>query len=194
MTTVEPDFYDRAMTDPGAPSMLPLERSPWLPLYEEAASWIKANEPVIDLGCGTGRFAKQISLIPGRYGTYTGFDFSAHTITEARRYCPGLYDVVDLREWHVDEPIDGATIFTCLEVLEHLADDLDLAKRVPPGHRFIFSVPNYASEAHLRVFPSLGLLWARYGNLVTFNRWTRIELDERKVIHLIDSTRRTDSW
>ncbi len=58
--TTEPSFYDSAMTDPDEPAMLELEDSPWLELYRQASWWIPNGHHVLDLGCGTGRFAEQL--------------------------------------------------------------------------------------------------------------------------------------
>ena len=200
MRVFDAAFYDRAMAGRGALARKPLAKSPWRPVYEEAARWIAPNEPVFDLGCGTARFAHAL-YAGGRYGDYTGVDFSPAALKVAERDLRKLniraavvFERQDLVDWTSPGLIAGNTIFTCLEVLEHLAGDLELVARVPPGHRFIFSVPNYPSEAHLRDFRLLRDVWARYESLVVFNRWTLVDLDGQHVIHLLDSTRRTESW
>lgn len=200
MTPFDAAFYDWAMAGRGALARKPLAKSPWRPVYEEAASWIAPNEPVIDLGCGTARFAQAL-YAGGRYGGYTGVDFSPAALRVAARDLAKLnlkaslaFDCEDLADWTPPAPLSGNTIFTCLEVLEHLEADLALIERVPPGHRFIFSVPNYPSEAHVRDFRLLREVWGRYEPLVVFNRWSRFDFDGRHVIHLLDSTRRTESW
>lgn len=193
-------FYDEAMTAPDAPSMLPLEESPWLPLYEEAARLI-GNDPVIDLGCGTGRFAQALYR-QTRRGSYLGIDFSSRALAEAKRAFPegvrrdeGItFSKQDLARWKPSDSLAGGTVFTCLEVLEHLEGDLDLVRRIPPGFRLVFSVPNYPSAAHVRDFRTVGAVWKRYGLLVTFTRWSLIDLDGAHAIHLLDCKRRIESW
>lgn len=191
----EAEFYDRAMVEPGSPAMLPLAESPWRPLYAEAARWVPAGAPVVDLGCGTGRFGDELRN-QAHIGGYTGIDFSLAALEEARSYLGADVELEqrDLRDWSPDVGRAGATVYTCLEVLEHLTDDLDFVRRVPPGHEFIFSVPNYSSEAHARWFETVGSVWTRFAGLLEFRRWSLIALDDRKAIHVIDSVRRVESW
>jgi 2-polyprenyl-3-methyl-5-hydroxy-6-metoxy-1,4-benzoquinol methylase len=184
-----------------APAMLPLEESPWRPLYQEAAHGIALNEAVIDLGCGTGRFAHELYRDGERYGRYYGFDFSSRTLREARRYAyehgfdgPCTFAQCDLAAYETPTGIGGETVFTCLEVLEHIDDDLALVAKVPAGHRLIFSVPNYHSEAHVRAFQHVGEIWDRYAHLLTFRRWSLIDLSPTRVIHLVEGVRRVEAW
>lgn len=188
-------WYDTAMTEPDAPAMLPLEESPWLAMYEELAGWIAPHEEVVDLGCGTGRFLELLRR-EGHYAKATGVDWSMAALEEAFAYYEGAasFRREDLREWAPDLERAGNTVYICSEVLEHLDAELDLVRRIPPGHRFLFSVPNFDSLAHERVFPSLGYVWDRYSHLLTFRRWSLIALDERKAIHVCETVRRLDSW
>lgn len=196
----EPEFYDEVMVEEGSPAMLPLAESGWEPLYREAASWVSPEEDVVDLGCGTARFAHALHDT-GHYGGYVGADFSEAALAEAERYVTnaGLKEFAfircDLRGWSPSPTRAGNCVYVCLETLEHLDDDVDLIRRVPPGHRLIFSVPNYDSEAHIRTFRNAGELWGRYGQLLTFRRWSLVDLGgDRWRVHLCDTMRRGDSW
>ena len=198
----EAPWYDEVMVERGSPAMLPLEESGWLPLYTEAASWVDANADVVDLGCGTGRFCHAL-VKKEHYGGFVGIDFSQAALDEAARYLADIktsdLELVrcDLREWQPSPTRAGNATYVSLETMEHLADDgdVDLVRRIPPGHRLIFSVPNYDSEAHVRTFRNAGDLWERYGHLVEFRRWSLIDLGgPRWLVHLVDTVRRGDSW
>lgn len=197
----EAAFYDLVMVEQDSPAMLPFQDSPWRELYEEAARWIPVHEEVVDLGCGTGRFLHALH-VQDHYAPIWGIDFSAQALAEAERYHETIgwttrptFERADLREWQPEPLRAGNTVYVCLETLEHLQDDLALVRRIPPGHRFIFSVPNYDSEAHLRTFRSVGAVWKQYGRLVNFHRWSLIELDgPRRAVHVCETVRRADSW
>lgn len=200
MTAAPVEFYEAAMGE-GSLAMLPLEDSPWLPVYTEVAGWLLGNEPLVDLGCGTGRFAVACCEA-GHDGGYTGIDFSPSVVIEAVGYITSvapdypvdeLY-VSDLRDWHPPDERSSSTTYVCLEVLEHLDEDVRLVERIPGGHRFLFSVPNYGSAAHVRRFPSPESVWARYSGLLHFRRWSLVEVSDSNAIHVLDATRRVDSW
>jgi SAM-dependent methyltransferase len=201
LTAAPAEFYDAALTGDGARAMVAAEDSPWLPVYTEVARWLHGAEPLVDLGCGTGRFAVT-AFRNGHSGPYRGIDFSRAAVAEATRYLAentdGYYatvETMDLRSWEPEEIRPGATTYICLEVLEHLDDDLGLLARIPSGHRVLFSVPNYGSASHVRRFPSPAAVWERYSSLLRLSRWTLIEVGtDGHAIHVIDATRRTDSW
>lgn len=199
MSALEADFYDADLDNPDSRALLPLEDSPWLPLYREAAGWIEHHQPVFDLGCGTGRFAAQLDD-RAHDGGYWGVDFSGRAIAAAQALELGWlthFQQADLREWEPPEVLIGSTVFTCLETLEHLDDDRGLVGRIPPGHRFIFSVPNYGSAGHVRRFKTPAALWIRYGDLLVFRRWSYIDFAQGapgRAIHLAETVRRSESW
>lgn len=189
------EFYDEKMVEEGAPSMLPLEESPWYQLYVEAARFIPYTHDVVDLGCGTGRFAYYLFHYADWDAVYTGLDWSQAVLDEAIGYTDDeSFFQVDLDQWQPDALRAGHTTYVCLEVLEHLDRDLSLVTRIPPGHQLVFSVPNYESEAHMRWFRDAQDVVRHYSHLLTFQRWTLVPIDERKAIHVWSSTRRQDSW
>ena len=190
-------WYDAVMTAPDSLAMLPLEESPWLPVYEVLADMIPVHEEVVDLGCGTGRFIELLRR-RGHYARLMGIDWSSAALEEALRYFDGpatepSFRLEDLREWTPDLERAGNTVYVCSEVLEHLVDDIDLVQRIPPGHRFLFTVPNFDSESHVRVFTHVGDLWKRYAGELRFRSW-RIIGSDLKGIHVVETVKREDAW
>lgn len=196
MTSYTAEWYDTAMTEPESPAMLPLEDSPWLGMYSALATMIEPNEDVVDLGCGTGRFL-ELLRVRGHHAPLMGVDWSAAALKEAAGYVQPRGKIAfrhqDLREWQPEPDRAGNTVYVCSEVLEHLADDLGLVRQVPPGHRLLFTVPNFDSESHVRTFRRVGDLWERYAGLLQFTSW-RMVGSERKGIHVVESVRREEAW
>lgn len=193
-------WYDTVLVEDGSPAMLPLEESPWLVMYTEVARLIDPCDEVVDLGCGTGRFI-ELLYRRGHYARVTGVDWSAAALTEAASYARTRdaeppepeWQHTPLEEWRPDPLRAGNTVFTCLEVLEHLEDDRALVARVPPGHRLILTVPNYDSESHLRVFRHVSEVWKRYDRLLDFRRWVMVG-SGRHGLHVCETRRRDTSW
>lgn len=186
MSEKQADFYDQGFADPRNLALRPLEQSPWLPLYSAAASQIPQAASIVDLGCGTGRFARLLYDDPARTGSYIGIDFSEVAIEEARRYVPQAeFRVADLRDCEIPE----ADIYVCLEVLEHIDDDLGLLRRLPAGAGVVMSVPSFKAETHVRSFPSAADSIERYDEVVGLSAWQRIPAPDT-FIHLLQGGKR----
>jgi hypothetical protein len=73
-------------------------------------------------------------------------------------------------------PQDADALYTCLEVLEHLEDDLALIYSFPSGARLVFSVPSYDNEAYVRFFPQPLAAFERYSDAVELASWERVSM------------------
>jgi trans-aconitate methyltransferase len=146
--------------------LLPLEKSPWLDLYQVAATLVPVPDcRVADLGCGTGRFARLLTY----HGvtSYWGVDFSPKRIEEARRYVPEVeFEVGDLREARIRARFPEFDTFIVTEVLEHIEDDLGLLAALPQGALVVYSVPTFDAAAHVRVFEDVAAIHRRYGSIL----------------------------
>lgn len=145
---------------------LPLEESPWLGVYAQAADFLATGfGAIVDVACGTGRLGRLLWL-RGEHD-YWGFDFSTVRIEEARRYVPEAnFDVGDLYDQRTRDRLGDFGRVVALEILEHIEDDLGVIEAVQPGALVVFSVPNYDSAAHLRTFTSPAAACERYGHLL----------------------------
>lgn len=157
-------YYDRNKDR----AMLPLHESPWFEVYKKAAILLPNPEAVpniIDLGCGSGRFAKLLQMMG--YTKYLGVDFSGTLIKECRRYVPEFnFKVNNVFSNQIVKKFTEFDTFILLEILEHLEKDRDLVSLIPSGSNIIFSVPNYLSESHVRAFNTQREAIERYNDLI----------------------------
>jgi 2-polyprenyl-3-methyl-5-hydroxy-6-metoxy-1,4-benzoquinol methylase len=88
-------------------------------------------ETVLDVGCGQGSLLGEIKSHFPHVKT-TGIDISPTAVDLARRQAPeGEFHVGDLIRQPLDNKFD---LVICSEVLEHIADDLQVSHRLrPPG-------------------------------------------------------------
>jgi SAM-dependent methyltransferase len=98
---------------------------------------------ILDAGCGSGRNMVEMA----RYGEVTGIELSPASVAVAR-----ARNVGDVVEGSVEElPFDDDSFdfAVCLDVIEHLDDDLrtlrELRRVIRPGGRLLVTVPAYPS-------------------------------------------------
>jgi len=152
----------------------PLEKSATLPLWEAQLEMLPGDcGRVLDLGCGTGRFARLFETKRG--GRYIGVDFASELIDAAREYnpcmefiCRDIFDCADL--------IAEADTIMLSEVLEHIDNDTGLLAMIPAGKKILASVPNFNSAAHVRTFTELAGVKQRYGHGLHFTAARRVRL------------------
>lgn len=188
-TALPASWYDEVL--PGSRALDPLETCSALPVYEAAARMVP-DLPVVDLGCGTGRFAELLR----RQGVtrYHGFDFAPDVVDEAARYCAAFdFAVADIREWEHGPSLPEECCYVMLEVLEHLDDDRGALSRIPPGLPVVLSVPNFWSASHVRRFLQPADVFARYGDLLDFTGWQAVAFPTLgRRIHVFSAISRND--
>lgn len=95
---------------------------------------------ILDIGCGTGKLMQELS----HFGSVWGIDSNAQAIAFCRSR--GLKHVYQQRlpQIKLKHKFD---VITCLDVLEHIADDVAALKNInqllKPDGRLIFTVPAY---------------------------------------------------
>ena len=132
---------------------------------------------VLDLGCGTGRFAE--ILHQRRYKNYEGVDFSITCIEHARAkgLTPYIFtnnNILDISATY-KKNLSSVDIVTLIEVLEHIEKDREIIESIPDGVTVVFSVPDFDCSSHVRHFNSKDEVEERYGQY--FKELYIVELD-----------------
>ncbi len=176
-TELGPDYYNEIFESGGL--FASTYQAPWLPIWIKAASWINDSnvDAVVDLGCGPGHLAR-ILLEAGYQGTYSGYDFADVAIEKARQLVDDDrygFTHANLKGVNVSELTGGRkAAYVSTEFLEHVEWDLELIRTIPAGSLFVGSVPAFDSPGHVRHFPDLADVKARYGQVITMAEAMRI--------------------
>lgn len=149
-------------------------RSRYLPVWEAVIEELSDRARILEIGCGTGQFA---ALLHDRgFREYRGFDFSSSAIARARKTVPDFdFRVADARDPTAYEGDHDTVVAT--EVLEHLDDDLAVLRLLAPGTTVHFTVPTKNDPSHVRFFPRVAGVRARYSahledlDLRTMSQW-----------------------
>lgn len=96
---------------------------------------------ILDAGCGSGRNMVDLA----RLGQVTGVELSPTSVRVAR--ARGVGEVIEGSILQTAFPADSFDLGVCLDVIEHLADDLaalrELRRVVAPGGFLVVTVPAY---------------------------------------------------
>ena len=135
-------------------------------MYEQAALMVPQQSPlVIDLGCGGGHFGQALK-VTNPPETYIGYDFSEAAIFKAKQKLGqgGQFQFfqADLRYMELKKSIPAGGCFVCLEVLEHLKDDMRIFSLIPEGSQVVISVPTFDEPSHVRHFTDFDKVLGRY--------------------------------
>lgn len=142
-------------------------------VYILIASFVKRNDLVLELGCGTGYFAKR--FLVGRCKDFLSIDFSKMAIDVARRGYSELrekFQIFDMRMLHELDYL--YTVVVATEVLEHTDRDIEVLESIKPGTLVLFSVPKEEKQKkelsrHRRMY-TYKTFEERYGKVLIIDR------------------------
>jgi predicted TPR repeat methyltransferase len=153
-------------------------------VYDVVLSFLSEPADILEIGCGVGELGRRLVMAGHRY---KGFDFSA--VALGKHSLSTLYDV-----WHGDAydfdtwlhlPFDTVV---AVETFEHL-DDLYILNFVPPAVHVVFSVPDFDSRAHLRIYPDEKSIRAYYKDVLKIHGIQRLDMKKDKAIFVCNAVR-----
>lgn len=136
-------------------------RSSYQDIYDLIS--VLAHGRVLDVGCGLGHLTATLKV------PVLGIDISRVAIEEAKRRHPhGNFAVENIENTNrLEKGKYDCVCFT--QVLEHIARDQALIKRIPPGKNIFISVPKEQPrphESHVNFFGSIDALRERYEEFI----------------------------
>jgi 2-polyprenyl-3-methyl-5-hydroxy-6-metoxy-1,4-benzoquinol methylase len=163
------------------------EDSIYIGVWNKALELIN-RERVVDLGCGSGQFAKLLIKKNKRF--VYAVDYSNEAISIAKGLNPEYSDKFVVKNLLKDYKLPAHDLIICFEVLEHITEDLSVVRKIQSGKRFIFSVPNYDYKSHVRKFETEEDILSRYGNLLDIHKIYPIKMSDKNIIWLCDSVKK----
>lgn len=126
--------------------MVPVLFAPWASRLIQSAK-VRANDRVLDVGCGTGVVARLIASDPNFHGSVTGFDLSPNMLAVARAMSERDGQKI---EWHQGKsesmPFQKGSfdLVVCQQALQFFADRSlalsEIHRVLTNDGRFVFSV------------------------------------------------------
>ena len=159
--------------------------SAFVEIWSKVVSLIKKHQltSILDFGCGPGQFAEYLNLNITKV-QYTGLDFSSEAIKKAKIKNPSnnFYQAsLPSKDYFQYASFD---LIICIEVLEHIENDFEVLNSIPSGTPIIFSVPNYKSFGHLRIFKSEDEVRLRYESIINEIKIDPIHISDKNIIWL----------
>lgn len=166
-------------------------KTPYYEIWLGALRYITKimNPIIIDIGCGPGQFANL--LFDNGYTDYRGIDFSEEAIINAKNRNVGyeeLFSVENAYETNLFSTNYNTVIL--FEILEHVEGDLDILNRIKNGSNVLFSVPNFYSKGHLRIFQNKDEVISRYRDIVDILNVEEFILENDNVIFLVQGLKK----
>jgi len=128
------------------------KKSFYYPIWQHIIKYIRQikNPKILEIGCGTGQLAH--FLYDEGFKDYKGFDIDSDMVEKAKRNSKQNVFIANAED--KENYIGEYNIIIATEVLEHLKDDLVVINLIKKGVNFLFSIPSFKCDGHLRWFNS----------------------------------------
>lgn len=151
-------------------------------LYNKVRDLLTFDENILELGCGTGQFAKK--LIDEEFKYIAGIDFSEEATSLSRERCKvDKFICQDLIL--TDTKLFDFDTIICLETLEHIEKDIEILSGIEKGKRVILSLPSFDDPSHVRYFPDRSDILTYYSGVLDHIKIYKI--DRHYVVDSISS-------
>jgi len=152
----------------------PYRDSHYFPLYKGVLDEVVrlGGRRVLEVGCGSGSFAHL--LLDQSKLDYHGYDFSEVAVRKARARTgrPELFSVAQAGDGTMQRHEHDTVV--CLEVLEHIENDLEVVESWKPGVQCVCSVPNFDQPDHVRFFRTEDEVLRRYEGMINMSSIRRV--------------------
>jgi len=141
----------------------------YYPIWNYIVKNLNKDCKYVDIGCGPGHFGHM--MFDNGFKNFIGIDFSTIAINIAKELVPSYSWVEgDLRQMNFDTYTDYD--FVSIKSFEHLDNDIEIIKRLPKNN-ITFSVPNYWSPNHYRVYPDENFILDYYKDVMKIDNIVR---------------------
>jgi 2-polyprenyl-3-methyl-5-hydroxy-6-metoxy-1,4-benzoquinol methylase len=149
--------------------------TPYFVLWTQVIRLLKSvsNPNILEIGCGTGQFAEYLK--DEGYNQYRGFDFSAEAIKIATARVPSFnFFVSDALSPNPYQEKHDTVI--CMEVLEHITNDLSVIRLLKEGTKVILTLPTFPAEGHVRWFNNERSIKSRFYTVIDIEYIIKINI------------------
>ena len=167
------DYYNRIYKSSQEYKKEPEDLKYYYQSWKFCSDMVKNNKIklILDIGCGPGHLPKVLNKHNNNF-KYIGFDFSQVAINNASQIKNDhiLFYTQDALKINYNNYINNYDkddiLISSFEFLEHVTKDVEIIKKMPKYVNFCFSVPNYDSEGHVRIYRSKLDIYKRYNKFL----------------------------
>ena len=172
-------YYDRIYKNP-------YDTTRFDEVYNAVMGFLSQREKPLIFECGSGTGALAERILKAGY-SYRGFDFSRVALEKSPlsvKLWVHQANAYNKRTWQMF----GYDTVIAVEVFEHLRD-LKVLAHIPAGTRVIFSVPNFDSHSHVRVYPTLHDIVMYYIDVLKIEGAKHVQTTPTKHITVCDAVK-----
>ncbi len=154
----------------------------YYPIWKYIIENLNLNDSILDLGCGPSHLGHM--FYDNGFKSYTGIDFSSTAIDMAKEKLPDYYNLIEANLEDINYDKYENHIIVATEVFEHIKNDITLIKELPKS-RILFSVPNFWSKNHYRIYYNENEIREYYNNIIEFFIIKKFNITNKNNIYVI---------